>query len=771
MCIDPWIIRNERCDPATLAQFNSVCTVSNGYLGLKGNLAERRGEPWPVTLIHGVFDELDMLSLIRPSRHERPWLDAAHFDAPGQRPAVANLPDPLSVRVFVGGREVSLERGTVARFHQTLDLRDGVYRYGFDYRDPAGRTTRIEAARFAVLTHAHRAYVRYTVVPLDHDAPVCIWSGIDGTVRSNLTREQQFAVVETAAEPDGTCRLWARTRARGIAVELAVAHACPGPVGPARRRGLAAHEAAYVVHEFPGAVRKPVTLDRFIVLASSEDVRHGGRVDVAAELAAAARLGFERAVEQQRAAWAALWERADVQIDGDAAAQRDLRFCLFHLLAAAPRFADRLSVPVKLLTGEYYQGATFYDTDLYIVPFYTFVQPELARTCLNFRCHGLEAGRRIARELGCAGAKLAWQAGPDGEECLGPWYRFVRTNVHINGDVAWALWQYVRVSGDQAFLADRGVDLLVESARFYTSRATYDAGRDAYDLHHVAGPDEAHCQSTNNFYTNVLVADTLRRAGEALAELERADPPAHAEAVRRLGVRRDEPARWRQVADRLTLLFDAATKRYEQCAGFFELPPAPADLLARRREWFVPLWRYQALNQPDVLMALALLRDEFPEDVRRANWRYYAPKSMNFSSMSHAINAIVAADLGELDQAYEQFRVTAGLDLDESLTGRNDTHAGLHGTALGGAWLAVVRGFAGVRLAEDGLRIDPRLPPAWRGLRFSLMLRGKRVGVEVTAREIVLETLEAPPRGLPLRVAGRGVHLRSGQRFAFRYQA
>lgn len=201
-----------------------------------------------------------------------------------------------------------------------------------------------------------------------------------------------------------------------------------------------------------------------------------------------------------------------------------MRFCLHHLLAAAPRFSDKLSVPVKLLTGEHYQGNTFHDTDLYIVPFYIFTQPELARTCLNFRHEGLRPGREIARSLGYQGAKFAWQAGPYGEECLGRWWRFTHTNVHINAAVVYPLMQYLWATGDERYLRERGVDLLVETVRFYAARVVHDAERDRYDMHEVAGPDEGHCESTNNFYTNYLAIRNLRWAADAVRRLARDDP-------------------------------------------------------------------------------------------------------------------------------------------------------------------------------------------------------------------------------------------------------
>jgi len=756
MADETWTVTNRRCEPAALAEFNSVFTISNGYLGLTGNLQEDRDGPCPVTLINGVYDELDMFGLLRPSAAERPWLDPTAFDGAGKSPAVAILADPLFVRVFVGDREVSLRRGRVLDFHQELDLRCGLYHYTYSY--DAGRyTIRIAVWRFASLAHAHRAYMRYQLIA-PSNVPVRLLSGINGRVHSNLTRERVIQIVDMDSGPDGTCRCHVRTNARQHDVWLTVTNrVVEGRV--ANIRGVCAHDQVYTVYERLVGASQPLTIDRFVCLSSCEDARHGERLPPARadESQHAAREGFDTALQTQRTRWQALWERADARIDGDATAQQYLRFCLYHVLAAAPRFTDRLSVPVKLLTGDSYQGNTFYDTDLYIIPFYTCTVPEYARTCLNYRYEGLPAARRIAQQLGYAGAKFAWQAGPYGEECLGPWYRFPRTNIHINAAVAYSLMQYYWATGDGRFLAERGVDILVEAARFYASRAAHDGARNAYDLRAVAGPDEAHCDSSNNFYTNYLAQRTLRWAAD---EAERV---RGSERVARLRLDEGEPAHWRQVADRLTLLFDPHTKLYEQCAGFFQLAPAPANLLTNRTDWFVPLARYQALNQPDVLMALALFRDEFPFEVRRANWEYYQGKSMDLSSMSFAINSIMAADVGELERAYREFIISAGMDLDETLTGRHDTHAGLHGTAMGGAWLAAVFGFGGVHLTQHGLRIDPHLPPNWQRLEFNLALRSALVRVSINHNEVAVRSLDGRPVDLPVTVAGQSIRLDGAQ--------
>jgi kojibiose phosphorylase len=303
----------------------------------------------------------------------------------------------------------------------------------------------------------------------------------------------------------------------------------------------------------------------------------------------------------------------------------------------------------------------------------------------------------------------------------------------------------------------------VETARFFASRVRHNPAHDTYDLHDVAGPDEGHCESTNNFYTNYLAIQNLRWAAGMLARLQSADPEAHAGCVERLNIRPAEPAQWLHVADRLVLLFDPQTKTYEQCQGFYGLDAAPPRPSSDRREWFQPVYSTQALNQPDVVMALVLFRDEFDRQVRRANWDFYKDKSMDFSSMSFAVNAIMAADGGEMDRAYRNFLVSAGMDLDEGLTKRKDTHAGLHGTAAGGAWMAAVFGFGGVCLSDQGLRIRPNLPPQWRKLHFNLAYQAQVLSVSIDQRRITVFARDEQAAEVTLTVADRSVTLGGGE--------
>ncbi len=758
-----WKVVKKEHDAASRHAHASVFTIANGYMAFKGDLLEERTDRDPSTFINGVFDTADMIGQIPVTKHERRYLDESYFDDAGQSPSIANLPNPLAVRVFIGDDEIIFERGTITRFKRTYDLALARYSYEYVYTDSSGRKTRIEMIRSCDMESFHYAAMRYSITPLNHRTTVRIMTGIDGAIRSNMTGDRQIEVLKTTASRDRrTLLLEAKTIHTGIGIKMAVRSKFNHkPLGAPKV--FSSSDSVFSLFEFRGAPNREISLDKSIVVACDQDTELNTYRD---PLATLRKSNPVRMLEINKAWWKGTWKRLDVRIEGDPTAQRSMRFCLFHLMCAAPRHADAMSVPCKLLTGEHYQGATFYDTDLYIEPVFLFTFPDIARRMLEYRYVGLGPGRQIAKELGYRGAKFAWQSGPGGIEALGKWYRFTHTNIHINSDIASSLMQYHDATGDAEFMRTCGAEILVETARFYASRTRHN-NDDTYSFADVAGPDEGHCESTENFYTNLLAKKNLLAACETLDLLQSDFPKDYARLVTKLKLNDDEPDEWTRVAERIRFLYDPTKRIYEQYDGFYKLEPAPPDLLEGRAEWFATVSPYQALNQPDVVMALVLYRDEFYHDVKKANWDYYKAKSMNFSSMSFAVNAIMAKQMGEMDEAYRNFIISAGMDLDPTLTGRGDTGDGLHGTAMGGAWMTTVFGFGGITLSKGTLLVEPRLPKHWKSLSFTLRIRGEELHFTITHDAIHIAVGTERSIELPTRITGHDTILRSGGTYTF----
>lgn len=464
----------------------------------------------------------------------------------------------------------------------------------------------------------------------------------------------------------------------------------------------------------------------------------------------------------QMQAWATRWNTCDVELAGDEEIQREVRFALYHLVGAANPADERASVGARSLTGERYRGHVFWDNETFVWPFYLFTDPPTARALLMYRYHTLAGARAKARALGYRGALYAWESTDSGEETTPPFIRGPRGDRlavltgdqehHIASDIAYAVWQYRQATGDDQFFLDAGAEMLLEIARFWSSRATLgDDGH--YHILTVIGPDEYHEAVDDNAYTNMLAQWTLRRGLETAAELQSVYPARWTTLATRLDLTPAELDDWRRVADSLTTGFDPATGLFEQFRGYYGLrevdltghdtATATMDKLI---EWH-ELQKTQVLKQADVVMLMFLLWDSFPPEVREANFRYYEPRTAHDSSLSPSFHALVAARLNDMPRAERFLRQAARIDLDFTRRGWAGATGGVHIAALGGMWQALAFGFMGMRPQREGLRFEPHIPASWGTLRLPVQWRGSRLRITATAApaSVTIAVEDGPP--------------------------
>ncbi|MBF6591553.1 MAG: glycoside hydrolase family 65 protein, partial [Ktedonobacterales bacterium] len=473
-------------------------------------------------------------------------------------------------------------------------------------------------------------------------------------------------------------------------------------------------------------------------------------------------------------AWRRRWRASDVVLEGDTAVRDALRFALYHLLSAANPETTHTSIGARALTGEAYLGHVFWDTDIFVLPFYTFTWPEAARALLLYRYQTLPAARAKAARLGYQGAFYAWESADTGEEATPASVtmpdgqtipiRGGTDEQHISADVAYAAWQYWQVTADDSFLLEAGAAIVLETARFWASRATLEDD-ERYHIRGVIGPDEYHEGVDDNAYTNGMAHWNLSRGVELTHLLAARWPARWAELRSHLDLTRHELTHWQDVAERLVSGLDPATGLLEQFEGFFQLETldlaayatrnAPIDVLLGRDR----VQQTQVIKQADVVMLLALLEEQYPAAVREVNFRYYEPRSAHGSSLSPAAHAWVAARQGNLALAQRYLRQTAAIDLDTNAAGT--VAEGVHIAALGGLWQAVVFGFAGLRLHADGLRLDPHLPTEWQRLAFPLQWRGRHLSIDFHRQPLTVSiTLK---HGKPVPFSVGALHHRIGE--------
>jgi beta-phosphoglucomutase family hydrolase len=685
-----WLIVEEGFTLTREHEIESIFAVSNGHLGSRYSLAEGSPMSSPATFLAGLYD-------------------------PGPRPipALALLPDWSCAAPIVEGERLSLRSGRVLAHRRTLDLRQGLVWRDWRHQDSAGRITRFQECRLA------SAYDRRLLLQ-----------------SLALTAETYSGAIRFETRLEGSADV--RTKNGGLAVVSAAALSAPSPdlqASPARLADL-------TLQVDPGQTWR---IDRIAAVgASSQDTEPGAVAE--AHLAAAQGRGMVDLIARHVGAWSARWEASDIRVEGDPEAQRALRFAAYHLISAADPTDDRVSIGARAMTGVAYSGHVFWDTEIYMLPFFALTCPEAARALLMYRHRTLPAARAKALKYGARGAFYAWESADTGEdvtpaEVFGPvgvmiHIRLAQLEQHISADVAFGAWNYWRITGDDVFLLEAGAEIIIETARFWASRA--EPGSDGKrHIRGVVGPDEYHQPVDDDAYTNGMARWNLRTAAAVVAEMASRWPEPWAQLRAQLKLEDVELDDWAAAARDIYFSLDPKTGLIEQFQGYFALKQLPLSGLVSR---IVPVDVLQDLDQvvhtpiikqPDVLMLIYLLWDEFTPQQREANFRYYEPRCAHGSSLSPCIHALIAARLGDMTLAESYFRQAAEIDLNDNM---GNAAGGVHAAALGGLWQAAVFGFAGLTLSDDGPKLDPKLPPAWRELSFRIRWRGKDYALKASAQ-------------------------------------
>jgi kojibiose phosphorylase len=490
---------------------------------------------------------------------------------------------------------------------------------------------------------------------------------------------------------------------------------------------------------------KTVTVNKFVGIATGRDT--DDPVRMAVEHVCSTQ-GWDSALEAHRQAWEREWERCDVEIDGDEEAQIAIRFNIFQLLIVAPRHDNRVNIGAKTLSGFGYRGHSFWDTEIFMLPLFIYTSPLIARNLLEYRYQRLPAAHLKAQANGFEGAQFPWESADTGEEVTPTWVphyadrtQLIRIwtgdiEIHISADVAYAAYLYWQVTGDDHWFVDRGAELILDTAKFWATRAEWNEELERYEFNDVIGPDEYHDHVDNNYYTNRMAQWNLKTALDVLEWLKVQAPKKAEELAHRLALTTELLASWKEVLTRIYLPI-GSNGLIEQFEGYFQRRDVDLASLEPRAISAQLLFgiegcnETQILKQPDVLMLQYLLPDEFTEEQVRINYDYYTARTDHTfgSSLGPSIQAIMACKVGKPADAYEHFIRAVRADLRDV---RGNAGDGIHGASAGGTWQAVVFGFGGLRVTPDGWSTHPCLPKHWKRLSFRFMHRGKIQIIEIT---------------------------------------
>jgi alpha,alpha-trehalose phosphorylase len=755
---EPWSLRETELDISILAETESLFALSNGHLGWRGNLDEGEPHGLPGSYLNSVFER-------RPLPYAEP-----EYGVPESGQTVINVTNGKLIRLLVDDEPFDVRYGNLVAHERVLDFREGVLRRSAEWVSPAGRRVRVSSTRLVSLTQRAVAAICYQVEPVDGPAKVVVQSELvaneqlppgDGDPRAAAVLQAPLAPEEHDAR-QGRAILLHQTRSSKLRLAAAMDHlvVCPQQAGQLSEAwpNLARFAAAAVLQ--PG---QRLHLVKFVAFGwSAQRSRPALRDQAEGALTSAVHTGWDGLLAEQRGYLDDFWERADVEIDGDVEIQQAVRFGMFHVLQAGAR-AEGRPIPAKGLTGPGYDGHAFWDTETYVLPVLSYTAARAAADALRWRHATLPAARRRARQLGLRGAAFPWRT-IHGEECSGYWPAGTAA-FHVNADIADAVIRYTDITGDTEFEAGPGTELLVETARLWRSLG-HSNSDGQFRIDGVTGPDEYSAISDNNIYTNLLAQRNLRAAADAAGKFP--------DRAAQLGVTSDEPAAWRAAADAMCIPYDQKLGVHPQAEGFTRhqvwdfAGTAPDQYPLLRHFPYFDLYRKQVVKQADLVLAMQLCPDAFSAEQKARNFSYYEPLTVRDSSLSAGSQAVLAAETGHLDLAYDYLGEAALIDLADL---EHNVRDGLHMAALASSWIAVVAGFGGLRCGSDGLSFTPRLPDALTRFGFRLRVRDAALRVEVTA-DAATYTLAAGPaldirhHGSPLTLSGGEPQTRSIPRLA-----
>ncbi len=739
-----WEIKQEGYDSEKITALENRFLIGNGYLGIRGSLEEYTAKELPAVNLAGIYDQVG-----------DGWREP--LNAPN---ALYTYPVVDDVRLLA--QEGNSEQAKMTGHLWSLDFRHGVFKRETQWRVQRGNV-KIISERFADRCDVHRIGMRYCI-ETDFHADVEVCTGIDGEVwdingphydnfRMNRIFTDQLNQKPNASSgkraEDVILRMEGTTHEKADKVTV---YETSSVFLPCEKEVKTNGNRIMRSLRFVSEPEKPFVLEKFIVVHTSSEKEYAESQGMKS-LISASLTGYEKVKEQHCAAWEELWKYAMVEIDGDDQAEMALNYSLYHLQCIAPRHAKSMSIPARGLSGQTYKGAVFWDTEMFMLDYFLFTDPDTARTLLRYRIDTLEGAKKKAQQYGCCGAFYAWESQEGGYDACSdynvtdvfsgrPMRTFFRDKqIHISSAIVYGILRYTKITGDQSLLCEGGSEVLVECARFYDSLLmAHAATPDTYELLDVIGPDEYHERVNNNGYTNRMAKMTFEAAAEVLEDPDRFGE-AEAKRLRSLYAVQELADRFKENAEKIYIPAPGKDGIIEQFDGYRKLENCSVDevrsrLLSPKEYWggaYGVAAHTQVIKQADVVAWLNLFSEEYPEEILHANWEFYEARTEHGSSLSASMYAMLACKCGMSEKAYPFFIKSAMADLTEG----GKEWAGLiyiggtHPAAAGGAYMIAVEGFAGVSFTKEGLCVRPNLPKEWKRMAFYICCGGERYRIEI----------------------------------------
>lgn len=727
-----WVVREDAFRPEYARKYESILCQGNGYMGVRAATEESYEKTVRYTLVAGTFDKMEGKNTTE----------------------LPNCADTTEVYLFADGIGLELKDDNSENYQRCLDLYTGVLSRQFDWMPREGLRLRFSSQRFVSLADRHILGQQIRVTVLEGETELSVESGIRGGKRYG---EAHFLDMESRLEGD-ILQYAETTHESGISfVSGALVRVTLQVNGTEQAlKAVPRLESDRIVSGCQQQLKAGQTLilEKLCRLATTRDndfvcgddwEREALLRREKEEMRKLKAKGYPACLEESKAAWARLWQEKDITITGDA--DMDVlayRFAVYHLTIMAPTHDNRMNIGAKGLTGKGYWGHTFWDTEVYMLPYFIWTDPKGARSLLEYRYLCLDAARKNAKNYGFAGAKYPWEAAwiTDPETC--PEDHFAKHEYHVTADVAYGVYCYYEVTRDLEFMLHYGCEILFETAEFWKSRLEYNSQKDCYEILDVIGPDEFTHNADNNAFTNYLAHLNLSLACRWQARLKKEFPRDYNRLNKKLALE-NKVAAWQERADKLVLPAANGDNILPQDDNFMTLPEIDLTIYRAgekklRKDYPYPTYtRLKVSKQADVMNLFLLREDLFPQEVKKASLDYYEPYCVHESSLSLCAYAMLAADCGEKEKASHFFARAREIDLGSNMKSSDE---GIHAASLGGIWQCCVLGFCGIRLCGEQLRIVPNLPDHWQQASVKIWWRESQLEVTVTHRKVTVRVLQ-----------------------------
>ncbi len=743
---DEWNIIEEGFRSEDNLVCESAMSLGNGRMGIRGNFEEAfSGESLSGTYIAGVY---------YPDKTRVGWWKNGY---PEYFAKVLNAVNFIGINVFINGEELDLAKVKTEDFKRVLNMKEGYLLRTLTVVDSQDRRTRVEVKRFLSMAKKEIAAVSYSLTPVNYDAEVTFMPYLDGDVKNQDSNydEKFWDEVDKNVEAFGGF-LTQKTKKSDFAVSAAMKYTLSVNDYSADVQPELLLKDKFVGNRISvnAAENSKISMIKYIAVTSSRYYEKEQLAEKALKsVKEACSSGFDVLFKEHADCWLRIWEESDIVIKNDTAAQQAIRFNIFHMNQTYTGDDPRLNIGPKGFTGEKYGGSTYWDTEAYCIPFYLSTSnPSISRNLLIYRYNHLGKAKENARKLGVSGA-LYPMVTMNGEECHNEW-EITFEEIHRNAAIAYAIFNYVRYTGDESYLPEYGFEVLTEISRFWASRVSYNKFTSEYMLLGVTGPNEYENNVNNNWYTNTMASWCLEYTLEIISLLKKKFPERYEELIKRLQLSTDETDKWNDIIKKIRRPYSEEFGVYLQQDGYLDkeqilVKDLPKEELPLNQKWsWDRILRSCFIKQADVLQGLYFLNDRFDLETKKKNFDFYEARTVHESSLSPCIYSILASELGYEDKAYELYLRTARLDIDNY---NNDTEDGLHITSMAGTWMSVVHGFGGLRIKNGMLSLNPFVPKAWTEYSFKIMFRGHLLKVTAFTEGLTIEQQSGKTFSLTIR--------------------